>query len=528
MRNATIIHLLVCAAAGVGCSSGPTEQQTAPATPAGTVTTPVPTAPGAAGAIAGPATAGSAAPVTTSPVPGVTPPASAAPGALPTAPGGTTPPIATPTAPGAMTGTTTPNVPPTGPLPAATGGPVPKECQGFPAEGLKYSPGGTVTPNICQAFHPTLNNPYAVRCVDVWPWYKTEYPGDAYCILPPPPDKGVQLGHHPQGEGNAWFDAVSKGDMSGYANPPAGWTLRPGGEEERNIQIKHTTPAGKYYRTFSRMRGGSHHMIVSSSAMASQTNVWGPGGADGLFNGNGIPGAQRPDENAPQSFEKPAEDEGLYRELIANPVVNYNMHHFNSTDKTILKEAWQNLWWEDNAKTKINAISGLPILQAVGTFAQPGQIVDMHYASTVATPTRVLGLFGHRHAWTTNFTAWVERSGKQPEIVYQSFDWFDEPTFTYNSEVKNPAPNTEARSDGAFSGILMLNPGDKLHFNCHIEYTDARAVEENSPVKPAQNGPLRFANEAYNAEMCILFGASVGDNGVMEQLGPPPDFAKRR
>jgi hypothetical protein len=72
----------------------------------------------------------------------------------------------------------------------------------------------------------------------------------------------------------------------------------------------------------------------------------------------------------------------------------------------------------------------------------------------------------------------------------------------------------------------MLDPGDKLHFNCHIEYTDARAKSEKSPVTPSQNGPLRFANQAYNAEMCILFGAAVGNNGTPEQLGPPPDFAK--
>jgi hypothetical protein len=392
-----------------------------------------------------------------------------------------------------------------------------------------YSPGGDVLPNKCEAFHATLNNPYAVRCVDVWPWYKTRFPGDQYCILPPPPDKGVQLGHHPQGEGNAWYDAVSKGDMKGYDSPPADWTLDPGGEEEKNIQIKFTNQAGKFYRAYSRMRGGSHHMIVSTAMSATQTFKWGAGGADGLFSGNGLPGAQRPDENGPQSLKKPAEDDGLYRELPANAIVTYNMHHFNSTDKPILKEAWQNLWWEDKATTRINGINGLPLAQAVGTFAQPGQIVDMHYASTVPGNVRVLSLFGHRHAWTTNFTAWVERSGaKEPEILYQSFDWFDEPTYTYNSEVKNPVAVTEMRGDGGHTGVLMLNQGDKLHFNCHIEYTDARAKEEKSPVMPAQNGPLRFANEAYNAEMCILFGSAVGDNGSMEQQGPPPDFAKRR
>jgi hypothetical protein len=86
--------------------------------------------------------------------------------------------------------------------PAANGGsaaPAANDCQGFKLEGLLHSPGGDVLPNTCMPFHPTKNNPYAVRCVDAWPWYKTKFPGDDFCILPPPPDKGVQYGVHPQG-----------------------------------------------------------------------------------------------------------------------------------------------------------------------------------------------------------------------------------------------------------------------------------------------------------------------------------------
>ena len=328
-----------------------------------------------------------------------------------------------------------------------------------------------------------------------------------------------------QGEGDAWFQAVSSGDMSDYESPPSDWTVAPGGEEERNIDIRHENPAGRYYRIYTRMRGGSHHMIVSVGGGGGQTFQWGPGGADGLFLGTGIPGAQRPDENAPQSMDKPAEDAGLYREFPANAVVTYNMHHFNSTDTVILKEAWQNIWWEDDAVTPIVDVGGLPVLQVAGTFAQPGQTVDMHYASVVPAPMRILSLFGHRHAWTTTFTAWVERPGQPEEIVYQSFDWFDEPTFTYNSQVQNPAPNPDLRIDGAHSGVLMLDAGDELHFNCHIEYTDERAVQEQSPVTPAEIGPLRFANQAFNAEMCILFGAALGSNGLMTTQGPPPAFA---
>ena len=80
------------------------------------------------------------------------------------------------------------------------GDPIPTECRGFSFDDLLYSPGGNVLPNKCQPFHPTYNNPYAVRCVDAWPWYKTPYRGDEFCILPPPPDKGMQVGFQPQGE----------------------------------------------------------------------------------------------------------------------------------------------------------------------------------------------------------------------------------------------------------------------------------------------------------------------------------------
>jgi hypothetical protein len=517
---------LVLAVAGAGCQSAVTTENASPVVPTGGPST----ATGAAGS-------GAAQVQPALPSGASTPTPSSGAAGAPSGP----PSVATNTAaPGAATGSALPSgssttppaasaATPAGNLPAATGGAISDTCRGFDFSNVIYSPGGEVLPNKCEAFHATLNNPYALRCIDAWPWYKTMYPGDAFCVLPPPPDKGTQLGHHPQGEGNAWFEAMMKQDLSGYINePPAGWTLPPGGEEERNILVRHTNMAGKYYRIYNRMRGGSHHMIVSSVDSATATFTWGAGGADGLFNGRTIPGAQRPDDNTPQVPTIPEEDDGLYRELPQNVVVQYNMHHFNSMDKPILKEAWQNVWWTDNAKTAVSFIQGLPLLQAVGTFANPGEIVDFHYASTAPAPFRVLGLFGHRHAWTPSFTAWVERPGKPEEIVYQSFDWFDEPTFQYNSQVKNPPVSTAARQDGATSGIVSLEAGDKLHFNCHIEYTDEREREVSSPVTPTQNGPLRFANQAYNAEMCILFGASVGDNGTMEQLGPPPDFAKIR
>lgn len=408
---------------------------------------------------------------------------------------------------------------------ANTAEPISEDCRGFSFDKLVYSPGGDTLPNKCEPYNATTNNPYAVRCIDAWPWYKTKYPGDHFCILPPPPDKGIQYGVHPQGK--AWFEQVSKGDMSGYDNLSDEWTMESGEEEQANYNTSAYNPEEKnYYRNYARMRPGSHHMIVSSQPGDQVTEAWGPALMTGLVGGTNLPGAQRPDENAPKSLNKPEEDDGLFSKLPANAPVVFNMHHFNATESTILKEAWTNLWWEDDARTEARGILGLNPLQPVTLSVNPGSTVDLHYSWNISQPVRVVTAFGHRHAWTSNFSSWVEEPDGKLDILYQSFGWLDEPTYRYDSQTQNPKPAPESRVDGASSGVRTLMPGEKLHFNCHIEYTDERAKSEGAP-SPQSNGPLRFANEAFTAEMCILFGSTAG-----VQLSTPdvntstlPDFA---
>ncbi len=403
---------------------------------------------------------------------------------------------------------------------------MPEECQGFSFEGIKYSPGGDKLPNTCMPFDATLNNPYAVRCVDVWPWYKTEYPGDNFCILPPPPELGIQYGVHPQGV--KWFEQVSAGDMSGYENPTDDFVMEDGQEEEQNyLTTAANTAEVKFYRNYARMRGGSHHMIVSWDTASGAVGTWGPGAAVGL-NGNSLPGAQRPDENAPKSLQKPNEDKGLYSVMGANPFVTFNMHHFNIAGKPILKEAWTNLWFEEDATTRVYGILGLNYVQVALLNVPAGTTQDLHYSWDITEPIRIVTIFGHRHAWTTNFSSWIEKPGGENQILYQSYDWYDEPTYRYDSMTMNPTPAPDKRMDGATTGVLMVQPGEKLHFNCHIEFTDERAAAVNGPA-PNTIGALRFANQAFNAEMCILFGstAAVRLANPVEDATPLPDFAKR-
>jgi hypothetical protein len=156
----------------------------------------------------------------------------------------------------------------------------------------------------------------------------------------------------------------------------------------------------------------------------------------------------------------------------------------------------------------------------------PNTTRDYHYSWNITEPIRLVTVFGHRHAWTTNFSSWVEKPGGELDIIYQSFDWFDEPTYRYDSITQNPVPAPEMRTDGATSGVRMLNAGEKLHFNCHIEFTDERAQAEGAP-SPASIGTLGFANQAFTAEMCILFGstAAVRLPTPAADGSPLPDFA---
>ena len=415
--------------------------------------------------------------------------------------------------------------------------PISDSCMGLPLKGMKYSPGGTTLPNKCAAFDPTLNNPYAIRCIDALPGYKTKFPGDQYCILPPPPELGMQVGLHPQGDSDAYWKAMWAGDYSGYDNPSKEWVVMPGNEITQNYMTTgKNSEAKNYYRTYFRMRTGSHHNIVSMH-MASTPDGWiSNGGGEALpgpfdlTSGTVIGilgGQQRPDDGTPSTLDKPPEDEGLYLTFPAAPRVLFNMHHFNPSDKAVLREGWSNIWYEANAKVLANWYMGMELSQILTLNVASGKTADLHYSWPISAEMRLLRVFGHRHFWTTNFSSWIKRAGGETELIYQSYDWFDMPTYRYDSVVKNPPLNPADRLDGATSGIVRLHAGDTMHFNCHIDFTAKRAAQDKNAPSPAKIGSLRFANEAYNGEMCIQYGnVSEGFLGrPVVDTSPLPDFA---
>jgi hypothetical protein len=404
-----------------------------------------------------------------------------------------------------------------------TDGRITAACQAFNLVGLHYSPGGTVLPNKCAPFDPENNNPYAIRCIDAMPDFKTPFPGDDLCILPPTPERGIQVGIHPQG--SDYWAQMWKGEYSGYQNPDPVWLLAPGHEVTQNCVSNVKSPPNNYYREYFRMRTGTHHNIITlNQNTGGAPDGWIPltpgqeaspalfGSSAGTLTGI-LGGSQRPADGNPQTLDKPAEDKGYYLRWPENPAVVFNIHHINPTAAPMLREAWVNIWWESDATVLESWFMGLSLNESTSLDVAPGTTTDLHYSWTIPSgkPVRFIRAFGHRHFWDTNFSAWLLRNGSTtPEVVYQSFEWENIPTYVYNGEVTNSAPDPAAHQDGAASGLIMLNPGDQLHFNCHIDYTDQRAASNSNAPSPESNGPLHFANETFKAEMCLLFGNTTG------------------
>jgi hypothetical protein len=362
---------------------------------------------------------------------------------------------------------------------------VPEDCKGFEVVGLTASPGGDVLPNKCAPFDGTFNNPYAIRCVDADPAYDTGFPGDEWCILPPPAELGTQVHVGPDSYDNVDPSYLLAGgdEINDYHY------LNAKNEEERF-----------YYRTNWRMRSGSHHMIIS--LIDDRADGWASTGDIGIGIGGGgtsrsFGGAQRPDQDRPQGvMDIPPENVGLGGRLLVRDQFSFNLHHFNMGTDPILREAWVNIWYKPESEVtdemKGIALFGNPSDVSIA----PGVHKELHYVCDVEGSTRVITLNGHRHLNTDRFGVWLEREGEDIPI-YESFYYTDMPTYQYDSISVNPTPDKASKTDGAFTGMLELVPGDKLHFVCDI----TNRIEQ----------PLRFANEVETGEMCILFGSRIGD-----------------
>lgn len=287
----------------------------------------------------------------------------------------------------------------------------------------------------------------------------TQYPGDEYCILPPPADKGFQLHIGP----------------TNYDSPEAKYVLQPGEENVTNFTT--TTSNDKaaqfYYRQY-RMRPGSHHVILT---------------ADGKSFG----GTQNLARDNPEFGIIPPENEGVGLSVNAHASINANMHFYNFTDKPIIRELWVNYWYKDPATVKETS---KPIFSMTGVSAAVAHSHVVVGGSCPVTGTgRVLTLAGHRHLNNVRFSVWLN-SGGQKNLVFEDFNAHEPSVVEFNSLTTNQVSNPTAKLAGGASGILNIKQGDTLDFECEIVNNT--------------NKNFYGQNEAEDDEMCILTGDSVG------------------
>ena len=86
--------------------------------------------------------------------------------------------------------------------------------------------------------------------------------------------------------------------------------------------------------------------------------------------------------------------------------------------------------------------------------------------------------------------------GTQRDLFYEGLHWEEPLLLEYTSTVTNVAPNRAAGVEGGWTGVLDLKQGDKLEWECHV-------VNEQQNV-------LRFTNNTYTGEMCIMDAELVG------------------
>ena len=290
----------------------------------------------------------------------------------------------------------------------------------------------------------------------------TGWKGDEYCILPPPPEKGFQLHIGP----------------SNYDKPDAVYVLKPGQESVHTF----TATSGNdhdidfYFRQY-RMRPGAHHTIVrdtSTGRRLSGSNV----NQDHPINGIVAP-----------------ENVGIGLPLTAHAPISVDHHAINTTDQPLLQEVWVNFWYVDPAKVTETTTLLYDPGDFSATVAPKADVVLGPYECDIKKPGRLISMFGHVHANNVRFSAWRVRNG-QRDLIYESHHWEEPLWLEFTSLAKNPVAMRDQMIDGGWSGILDLQAGDTLAWECH---------EVNQ-----QQTTLRFVNQTYTGTMCIIIGDLVG------------------
>ncbi len=312
----------------------------------------------------------------------------------------------------------------------------------------------------------------------------TPYAGDCLRLEAPDPALGFQLHYGPR-----TYDDPAEVER---------YVLLPG--EEQTDCLYSTTPNSEdfYYEEYhATMRPGTHHMIVYGGASAAPDGTLDAcdlGDLAYLLGAQGGvgPGGARVD--VPDATQAP-ENVGLAGMLAPATRIAYQVHYVNAGSEPILRESWTNFFLEP--KSEVTGITApITFIGGVLMKVEPHTTLQIRGACSVPSEApdalRILSLNGHMHAHGTRFSVWKVDAAEHERLVYETYDWSHPDNLLFDSTHVNPAPDAAAQTGGGASGALWLDKAERIEWECNVENDSSK--------------PLVWANAAYTAEMCNLFG----------------------
>jgi hypothetical protein len=312
----------------------------------------------------------------------------------------------------------------------------------------------------------------------------TNFPDDHACIPAPPTGQGIQIHIGP----------------TNYDDPAevAKFIMHPGQESSECFTFRTPNTEDQIYQTESMSgRAGTHHIITSVYSGDIPTGVFGNcgGSSDSMAKQIGsLPGASK----AYMARSKVAPEYAhVGRKVGANALAQADMHYFNFTDKDVLREVWINMYYPPQGAqitTYSDQIRGFGGLSWYSTPIPPGTDMVYSYECPIKGNGSILNLLGHYHSHGKRFSASIKHATGTSDKVFEMYDYLDPATFDYNSVALNPA--FTGVSAAATSGVLNVQDGDILQWDCHIINDSAVA--------------LSYTNEVKTGEMCNIWGYSIG------------------
>jgi hypothetical protein len=303
----------------------------------------------------------------------------------------------------------------------------------------------------------------------------SNFDGDEVCILPPEEGTGFQLHVGPT-------DYDDPDDVARFLMPPD--------KESVDCWFQKTPNDHDVYQRQSqyRMRPGTHHLILKNGEPSE--DGW---GACPDFLSGAIGGSQNSITDRGYKDIAP-EDEGYASVIPANHQVGAELHYFNATEGSILREVWVN-FYEADPSTVTGTWKSIALVGANGLVIPAKEEKTIRYGvENDLEGRRLATVVGHVHAHTVRFSAWKVGADSSEELIYELYDWAEPLGMSFNSITTNPRPDEATLTEGGHSGILTLAAGDRIEWECEV-HNDLEI-------------DLVFNNEALTAEMCILFGST--------------------